>query len=135
MNLFQSYTSLVKSSGAGDKVFSLLDRRPAAPGTGSADVLSTEVGNPSSQPDSANHHQDQIVDRCVTSSNQTGDSKLSCTVDIVNVDFTYPCRPDNSVLEKLNLNIPQGKTVALVGASGESKDQNERLVEFHTDWC
>ena len=32
MNLFQSFTSLLKSSGAGDKVFSLLDRSPAAPG-------------------------------------------------------------------------------------------------------
>lgn len=31
MNLFQSYSSLVKSSGAGDKVFALLDRQPPAP--------------------------------------------------------------------------------------------------------
>ena len=36
MNLFNSYSSLIKSSGAGDKVFELLDRRPPPPGTGRA---------------------------------------------------------------------------------------------------
>ena len=119
MNLFQSYTSLAKSSGAGDKVFALLDRRPAAPGTGSSRVLSTEVGEPQSQPDDYNQQTDQNDDGEVRldGSNQTGNS---CSVEIVNVDFNYPCRPDNTVLEKFSLSIPKGKTVALVGASGES---------------
>eukprot|EP00934_Nitzschia_sp_Nitz4_P005594 Nitzschia sp. Nitz4//scaffold331_size19140//10591//13853//NITZ4_008734-RA/size19140-processed-gene-0.38-mRNA-1//-1//CDS//3329548182//5584//frame0 len=38
MNLFQSYSSLIKSSGAGDKVFELLDRSPPPPATGNAQV-------------------------------------------------------------------------------------------------
>ena len=120
MNLFQSYTSLVKSSGAGDKVFSLLDRRPAAPGTGSPNVLCSEVGDSQSQPQRVSQQRDQDGGGCRNyQSTQSGDS--SCSVEIVNVDFNYPCRPDNVVLEKFNLDIPKGKTVALVGASGKQE--------------
>ncbi|KAL9183834.1 hypothetical protein ACHAXT_004690 [Thalassiosira profunda] len=43
LNLFQSYSSLVKSSGAGDRVFYLLDRHPPPPGTGNLIVQSFET--------------------------------------------------------------------------------------------
>lgn len=36
-----------------------------------------------------------------------------------NVDFRYPTRRSVQVLENLNLEIEKGKTVALVGPSGE----------------
>jgi ATP-binding cassette subfamily B (MDR/TAP) protein 9 len=42
MNLFNSFSSLIKSSGAGDKVFQILDRNPSAPATGSLQVRSLE---------------------------------------------------------------------------------------------
>lgn len=121
MNLFQSYTSLVKSSGAGDKVFSLLDRRPAAPGTGSTEVLCSEVGGPQSNPQSDNRNRNQSEGRGARGgSNSASYDGRSCSVEITDVEFAYPSRPNNSVLKKLSLNIPQGKIVALVGASGES---------------
>lgn len=103
MNLFQSYTSLIKSSGAGDKVFSLLDRHPQAPGTGSAAVTASELEDVA---------QDgrQRLDLIENSS--------SCSVEFKDVYFSYPCRPDNQVLRNFSLDIPQGKTVALVGSSG-----------------
>lgn len=104
MNLFQSYTSLVKSSGAGDKVFSLLDRHPEAPGTGCQAVASSEVGEASLVLPSA--------------AKQTA-GQSSCSVAIKDVSFAYPSRPDNPVLKHFNLKVPSGKTIALVGSSGK----------------
>ena len=114
MNLFQSYTSLVKSSGAGDKVFSLLDRSPAVPGTGSADVISSEI-----EEDTDDVTQEQRGQQ-ETASQIHSDKPHCCSVELRSVHFTYQCRPDNQVLKSFNLNISQGETVALVGSSGKT---------------
>jgi len=42
-------------------------------------------------------------------------------LELKNVTFYYQMRPDNIVLNKFNLNIPAGKTIALVGRSGGGK--------------
>jgi hypothetical protein len=96
MNLFNSYSSLIKSSGAGDKVCALLDLMPPPPGTGSAQVLSHMQGHGASNSD---HEQ--------------------CTIFLRDVHFRYPSRPEHRVLNGLSLKIPVGKTVALVGPSGK----------------
>ncbi len=51
------------------------------------------------------------------------------------VRFTYPTRPDVEVLKGINLNIPAGKKVALVGASGAGKSTIMQLLLqfFHCD--
>jgi ABC-type multidrug transport system fused ATPase/permease subunit len=120
MNLFQSYTSLVKSSGAGDKVFALLDRRPAAPGTGSLAVRSSEIEDEEEEVGSS-----QAEDRPVSQSSGAGQNRdahnSNCSIEINSVGFSYPSRPDNVVLNNFSLRVPQGKTVALVGASGRQQ--------------
>ena len=46
-------------------------------------------------------------------------------IEFRNVVFGYPSRREATVLNKLSLQIPSGKTVALVGSSGcGSKKQN-----------
>ncbi|XP_009148411.1 ABC transporter B family member 10 isoform X2 [Brassica rapa] len=45
------------------------------------------------------------------------------------VTFTYPSRPDVVVFDKLNLVIPAGKVVALVGGSGSGKSTVISLIE------
>ena len=126
MNLFQSYTSLVKSSGAGDKVFGLLDRLPAAPGTGSHAVTSSEE----IEDDAC---QDPLVERVVQAAEErvasepcgimyrNSNTQSHCNIEINHVGFSYPTRPDNVVLHEFSLIVPQGKTVALVGASGRQQ--------------
>ena len=88
MNLFNSYSSLIKSSGAGDKVFQILDRNPPPPATGSLQVQSLQ-GNP------------------------TEFSGTPVAVDLENVHFSYPSRPSQPILRGINLTIIPGTTVAL----------------------
>lgn len=45
-----------------------------------------------------------------------------------NVHFSYPSRPDVPVLNGINLHIPAGKKVALVGASGAGKSTIAQLI-------
>jgi len=54
-------------------------------------------------------------------------------IELRDVHFTYPSRPDAPVLEGLSLTIDAGQTVALVGASGCGKSTIFALIEqFYT---
>jgi ABC-type multidrug transport system fused ATPase/permease subunit len=106
MNLFNSFTSLIKSSGAGDKVFELLDRSPPPPATGS-ETMSR-----------ANLH-------------PANDSPVS--IQLENVHFSYPTRKECPVLKGINLNIKAGSTVALVGPSGCGKSSIVNLLQRYYD--
>jgi len=48
-------------------------------------------------------------------------SDVKGELELKNVKFYYQMRPDNIVLQRLNLIIPSGKTIALVGPSGGGK--------------
>jgi len=50
-------------------------------------------------------------------------------VEIRDVSFAYPARPDITVLKSLTLSAPAGKTTALVGASGSGKSTIIGLIE------
>ena len=99
LQIFQSYTALLQSSGAGDKVFTLLDREVPQPGTGAKE------NGPSGQVEGAGE----------------GREEGPATVELKDVIFSYESRPTEQVLKGLNLTIPRGHTVALVGASGCGK--------------
>ena len=108
MNLFNSYTSLVKSSGAGDKVFQLLDRTIPAPGTGCHELMT--IGEESHE---TLHDLGGII--------------------IKNISFAYPARPNEIVVNNLSLTIPAGKTVALIGKSGCGKSTMFALLQRFYD--
>lgn len=98
LNIFVSYSSFLKCCGAGEKVFALMDRRPPAPSISSPDVLVDERGDLD-----GNHGEDHVE------------------IDLKNVSFRYPTRPEQPVLRNLDLTIRKGKTIALCGASGSGQ--------------
>ena len=102
LNLFQSFSSLIKSSGAGDKVFALLDRHPPPPAMGSFERRRQEQ-----EPTFPPQEQDEMA--------------LSYDLRLDRVSFSYPSRPAQRILDNMVLNIPKGSTVALVGPSGCGK--------------
>ncbi|CAN1150210.1 ABC transporter B family member 9 [Linum perenne] len=70
---------------------------------------------------------DSSVDEGITLENVTGDIQLQ------NVSFRYPMRPNVQVFRDLSLAIPSGKTVALVGESGSGKSTVISLIERFYD--
>ncbi|KAJ9586112.1 hypothetical protein L9F63_020249 [Diploptera punctata] len=59
----------------------------------------------------------------------------SLIADVVfnNVTFAYPTRPQQVVLKNFNLHLPAGKTVAIVGSSGNGKSTVAALLERFYD--
>ncbi|XP_022880981.1 putative multidrug resistance protein [Olea europaea var. sylvestris] len=58
---------------------------------------------------------------------------LRGTIELKNVFFSYPSRPEQMILQNLNLRIEAGKTVALVGQSGSGKSTIFSLIERFYD--
>lgn len=55
--------------------------------------------------------------------------KVDGHIQFKDVTFSYPSRPDVVIFDKLNLAIPAGKIVALVGGSGSGKSTVISLIE------
>ncbi|XP_073533933.1 ATP-dependent translocase ABCB1-like isoform X2 [Phyllobates terribilis] len=59
--------------------------------------------------------------------------KLIGDIEFKNIHFAYPSRPDVQVLLGLNLKVPAGKTIALVGMSGCGKSTAIQLLQRFYD--
>ncbi|CAL5023522.1 unnamed protein product [Urochloa decumbens] len=59
--------------------------------------------------------------------------KLKGEVDIREIDFAYPSRPDVIIFKRFSLSIKQGKSTALVGQSGSGKSTIIGLIERFYD--
>ena len=113
-NLFNSYTSLIKSFGAGKKVFEYLDRTPRCKRPGknndiNSDILHTSIGNNNNN------------------KNNMGD------IHFHNVSFAYPSRPEAIVLRNFKMTVKEGEMVALVGPSGAGKSTVFHLLQHFYD--
>ncbi|XP_031284354.1 ABC transporter B family member 19-like [Pistacia vera] len=73
----------------------------------------------------------QVIERkpiiCYDSKGRTLE-KVNGYIDIRDVTFAYPSRPDQLILDGFSLSIPAGKMVALVGSSGCGKSTVISLV-------
>ncbi|MEC8256373.1 MAG: ATP-binding cassette domain-containing protein, partial [SAR324 cluster bacterium] len=59
-------------------------------------------------------------------------SQVSGSVEVHDLNFCYPSRPDSLALEEVNLHIEPGMTMALVGPSGAGKSTMlELLLRFY----
>lgn len=85
----------------------------------------------------------EMIDRrpLIQSPNMTGQNgniynktnAVDAGVSFRGVNFAYPSRPDHSVLQDFNLDVLQGQTVALVGASGSGKSTCVQLLLRYYD--
>lgn len=50
-------------------------------------------------------------------------------IEFHNVEFSYPTRPQKTVLHNFSLKLPKGKMVAVVGASGSGKSTLANILE------
>ncbi|KAI3683820.1 hypothetical protein L1987_84335 [Smallanthus sonchifolius] len=58
---------------------------------------------------------------------------VSGQLELKNVDFSYPSRPDVKILNSFTLSVPAGKTIALIGSSGSGKSTVVSLIERFYD--
>jgi ATP-binding cassette subfamily B protein len=105
--LAEQWAEAMRGLGAADRVFALMDRRPAMPLRGGA-----IPGRPA---------------------RTTGPAEVllptrGARITFEHVRFAYPTRPDVQVLAGLDLEIGGGEVVALVGASGAGKSTVAALV-------
>ncbi len=50
------------------------------------------------------------------------------SVDFENVSFKYSAKADRMALENINLHIPSGQTVGIIGGTGSSKTSLIQLI-------
>eukprot|EP00249_Psilotum_nudum_P022768 c28638_g1_i1 orf=285-3995(-) len=60
-------------------------------------------------------------------------SKVVGHIELKNICFSYPSRPDAIIFQNFNLAIPAGKVVAIVGGSGSGKSTVISLIERFYD--
>ncbi|KAJ0989938.1 hypothetical protein J5N97_008294 [Dioscorea zingiberensis] len=75
----------------------------------------------------------EMIERSTVNKSSASSGKTLANVDghiqFCNVKFSYPSRPDVLIFNGLNLDIPPGKIVALVGGSGSGKSTVISLIE------
>eukprot|EP00271_Cylindrocystis_brebissonii_P007435 TRINITY_DN20981_c0_g1_i1.p1 TRINITY_DN20981_c0_g1~~TRINITY_DN20981_c0_g1_i1.p1 ORF type:complete len:1281 (-),score=259.90 TRINITY_DN20981_c0_g1_i1:445-4287(-) len=85
----------------------------------------------------AAYHIFQMIERvsAIDSDNLDGATPASIEgrLDLQDVHFAYPSRPDAPIFQGFSLHIPAGKTMALVGASGSGKSTVVGLIERFYD--
>ncbi|EYC29560.1 hypothetical protein Y032_0006g3036 [Ancylostoma ceylanicum] len=71
----------------------------------------------------------------IDSSSKSGrrDFKIKGNIEVRNVVFNYPSRPDVPILKKLSMSVKAGETVALVGSSGCGKSTIVSLLLRYYD--
>lgn len=65
--------------------------------------------------------------------NKNNKRKVKGRIEFKNVDFYYPSRPEQKVLDNFSAVFEEGKTTALVGPSGSGKSTIVQLIERFYD--
>ena len=121
-SLTSLYGDLVRASAAANRVFDILDRIPKIMSLPLSDLETSrramvESSNPLEQ-----------VRFSANIGAQQSSSTLPVSIELKAVNFRYPSRPENSVLEDFSLCVEPAEVVALVGGSGSGKSTVSSLI-------
>ncbi|KAF9928630.1 Multidrug resistance protein 1 [Linnemannia zychae] len=72
---------------------------------------------------------DRVPEIDSSSSEGLRPEKISGHIVVKDVDFSYPSRPNVTILNKMNIEVKPGQTIALVGLSGSGKSTIIGLIE------
>jgi ATP-binding cassette subfamily B (MDR/TAP) protein 1 len=76
---------------------------------------------------------DRVPDIDTDNTSGLSPEKFLGEIEFKDVKFSYPTRPDITILKKLNLTIKPGMTVAFVGPSGSGKSTSVQLLQRFYD--
>ncbi|KAI2496196.1 hypothetical protein MHU86_18291 [Fragilaria crotonensis] len=115
------FSSLTQAVGAADKVFELMHRKPKL--TPPTAVDGPDITTP--------HRSSLIAVSRTYLQKMTGLRPTECrgAIELDGVCLCYPARPQRQVLNNMNLKVPSGAVVALVGPSGSGKSSVMSLVQ------
>ena len=112
---FQFFT---KGKVGGARIFAIIERQP-------------EIATQSAlQPPAASS---QLPGSTALSPAANLPQQISGLVELRDVHFSYPARPDVQVMSGFNLTVQPGQTLALVGESGSGKSTTIQLIQRFYD--
>mmetsp|Transcript_8637 Transcript_8637/g.21084 ORF Transcript_8637/g.21084 Transcript_8637/m.21084 type:complete len:721 (+) Transcript_8637:157-2319(+) len=137
-SLTSIYGDMVRAMAAATRVFELIDRPSSIVSSKSMieqDRLLSQNNDPLiaiEYPLTNTEHDvdDRTIIRSTNAKTNTEKHLISsaASIEIKNISFRYPTRPDVPVIDDLNLTVPSGSILALVGASGSGKSTIGNLL-------
>ena len=127
-SLTSIYGDMVRAMAASTRVFELIDRP--------SKIISSKALNEQDRFLSSNDDPLIEIEYSATKSEQEASLEGKnfalngepASIEIDNLSFRYPSRPDVPVIDNLSLNVNPGSVVALVGASGSGKSTIGHLL-------
>jgi len=136
MGLGQSSAAIaqaIEAKGASTRIFELMSRVPSIPTPIDEDAdLETKEGKKKKGHMNANSSNDLELGQ-TNSQFVSNKPELTGELELSNVSFSYPSRPNLPVLRNVNLTIPTNTTAAFVGSSGAGKSTIVSLLQRFYD--
>ncbi|MGK3739007.1 MAG: ABC-type multidrug transport system fused ATPase/permease subunit [Bacillariaceae sp.] len=139
-SLTSIYGEVARASAASSRIFELMDQPTTVVSSKGIDEEHTLLyvqDDPlvqieyNSKKNQGHNNYDTTVSS--TDPNTNNPSQRAASIEIENLSFQYPSRPDVPVINNLNLTIPAGGVLALVGASGSGKvSQQSEFYKLRT---